>query len=84
MWVTDDGIVVRINGRSSVDDGTPARMELTNIKREAQDASLFEVPKGAELISAAPTPEEIRLQSEMDKLNQIPPESGAALPPVSR
>jgi hypothetical protein len=53
VWATDDGIIVRVVGRTSIDsDNTPARMELKNIVRGPQDAALFEIPAGMDMLSA--------------------------------
>jgi hypothetical protein len=53
VWATDDGIIVRMVGKTSIDtDAAPARMELKNIQRGAQDPSLFEVPTGMEVLTA--------------------------------
>lgn len=52
VWSTDDGIIVRVAGKATVDGGDqPARVELTNIARGPQDPSLFEVPQGTTVIS---------------------------------
>ncbi len=52
VWATDDGIVVRVIGKTSVDgDNPPARMELTNIVPGPQDAALFELPPGMAVLS---------------------------------
>jgi hypothetical protein len=53
VWATDDGIIVRVIGKTSIDsDSAPARMELKNIVRGPQDPSLFEVPAGLEVLTA--------------------------------
>jgi hypothetical protein len=53
VWATDDGIIVRVVGKTSIDgENAPARMELKNIMRGPQDAALFELPPGMELLSA--------------------------------
>jgi hypothetical protein len=53
VWATDDGIIVKMIGKTSIDsDNTPSRMELKNIQRGPQDASLFEVPAGLEVLTA--------------------------------
>jgi len=53
VWATDDGIIVKVVGKTSIDsDAAPSRMELKNIVRGAQDASLFEIPTGMELLTA--------------------------------
>lgn len=53
VWATDDGIIVRVIGKTSIDgDYPPARMELKNIQRGPQDAALFELPPGMDLLSA--------------------------------
>jgi hypothetical protein len=53
VWATDDGIIVRVVGKTSIDgDNAPARMDLKNIQRGPQDAALFELPPGMELLSA--------------------------------
>lgn len=52
VWATDDGIIVRVVGKTSVDgDGPPARMELKNIQPGPQEATLFEVPSGMTVLS---------------------------------
>jgi len=52
VWMTEDGIVVRVIGKTSVDsDSKPARMELKNIVRGPQDAALFELPQGMSILS---------------------------------
>jgi len=53
VWATDDGIIVRVVGKTSIDtDAAPSRMELKNIMRGPQDPSLFEVPAGLEVLTA--------------------------------
>ena len=53
VWATDDGIIVRVIGKTSIDsDSAPARMELKNIVRGPQDPALFEVPAGLEVLTA--------------------------------
>ena len=53
VWSTDDGIIVKAIGKTSVDgDNPPARMELHHIVRGAQDPSLFELPPGMSVLSA--------------------------------
>jgi hypothetical protein len=53
VWATDDGIIVKVIGKTSIDaDKPPSRMELKNIVRGPQDASLFELPPGMELLTA--------------------------------
>ncbi len=53
IWATDDGIVVKVIGKTSIDaDKPPSRMELKNIVRGPQDAGLFEIPSGMELLTA--------------------------------
>jgi hypothetical protein len=53
VWATDDGIVVKMIGKTSIDtDAAPSRMELKNIVRGAQDPALFEVPAGMEVLTA--------------------------------
>ena len=53
VWATDDGIIVKMVGKTSIDtDAAPSRMELKNIMRGPQDASLFEVPTGMEVLTA--------------------------------
>jgi hypothetical protein len=53
VWATDDGIIVRMVGKTSIDsDAAPSRMELKNIQRGPQDPSLFEVPAGLEVLTA--------------------------------
>lgn len=52
VWSTEDGIIVRMIGQTSIDgENPPARMELRNIKLGPQDAALFEVPQGIEVLS---------------------------------
>jgi hypothetical protein len=51
IWATDDGIIVRVVGKTSIDGDAFARMELKNIQRGPQDAALFEIPAGMELLS---------------------------------
>ena len=52
VWATEDGIVVRVIGSTSVDsDSKSARMELKNIVRGPQDAALFELPAGMSILS---------------------------------
>jgi len=81
VWATTDGIVARVIGKTSIDD-SPARMELKNVVRGAQDAALFEVPAGTEVLSAGadsdssgPTPAAPQAQAP-----QVPPP--AAAPPA--
>ena len=53
VWATDDGIIVKVVGKTSIDaDKAPAQMELKNIVRGPQDAGLFELPSGMELLTA--------------------------------
>lgn len=53
VWATDDGIIVKVVGKTSIDsDAAPSRMEMKNIVRGPQDASLFEIPSGMELLTA--------------------------------
>lgn len=74
VWSTDDGIIVRVIGKTSVDgDNPPARMELKNITRGPQDAALFEVPQGMEVLSA---------DSDSDT-PEAPPAPSSAAPPVA-
>jgi hypothetical protein len=52
VWCTDDGIIAKIVGKTSVDaDHPPARMELKNIKQGPQDGALFEIPTGMQVLS---------------------------------
>jgi hypothetical protein len=52
VWATDDGIIVRATGKTSLDpENPPARMELRNIVRGPQDPSLFELPAGMSVLS---------------------------------
>jgi hypothetical protein len=51
IWATDDGIIVRVVGKTSIDGDAVARMELKNIQRGPQDPALFEIPAGMELLS---------------------------------
>lgn len=54
IWATEDGIIVRIVGKTSVEaDIPPASMELKNIVKGPQDAALFEVPPGMSVLSAS-------------------------------
>ncbi len=50
-WVTDDGVVMRIEGRGP--EGEFA-MYLTGLSRGRQDAALFEMPAGAQLMPINP------------------------------
>jgi hypothetical protein len=53
VWTTDDGIVVRVVGKTLIDGvAAPARMELKNIARGPQDAALVELPPDMELLTA--------------------------------
>jgi len=52
VWCTDDGIIARVVGKTSLDaEYPPARMELKNITKGPQDAALFEVPPGMSILS---------------------------------
>ena len=52
VWSTDDGIIVRVVGKATVEgDDQSGRIELTNISRGPQDSNLFEVPQGTTVIS---------------------------------
>jgi hypothetical protein len=52
VWATDDGIVVKCVGKTSIDgDNAPASIELTHIARGPQDPALFEVPQGMTIMS---------------------------------
>jgi hypothetical protein len=52
VWSTDDGIIVRVVGKATVDGGDQSgRIELTNISRGPQDPNLFEIPQGTTVIS---------------------------------
>jgi hypothetical protein len=52
VWATDDGIIVRVVGKTSIDgDNAPARMELSNIQQGPQDGALFEIPPGMNILS---------------------------------
>jgi hypothetical protein len=52
VWSTDDGIIARVVGNTSLDaEYPPARMELKNITKGPQDAALFEVPSGMSILS---------------------------------
>ncbi|MHA1564405.1 MAG: hypothetical protein ACTSX7_03740 [Alphaproteobacteria bacterium] len=50
-WVTDDGIVMRMEGQGG--EGTFA-MYLEGLSRGPQDAALFELPAGAQVMPANP------------------------------
>lgn len=51
VWVSDDGIIVRMEGESEVDGTmTPTRMETTNLETGDQDAALFELPEGLQVM----------------------------------
>ncbi len=50
-WVTDDGIVMRVEGKGA--DGDFATY-LTEVSRGPQDAALFEVPEGAQTMPVNP------------------------------
>ena len=50
-WVTDDGIVMRIEGKGPEGDFA---MYLKGLSRGPQDAALFEMPAGAQLMPANP------------------------------
>ncbi len=51
VWTTDDGIVVRAIGKTSIEaDIPPDRMELHNISRGPQEAALFELPPGMSVL----------------------------------
>lgn len=50
-WVTDDGIVMRIEGKGPEGD---IAMYLKELSRGPQDAALFEMPAGAQLMPANP------------------------------
>ena len=57
VWSTDDGIVMRIVGKNPFDsEEPPGKIELSNVTRGPQDATLFEVPKGTEVFSAGGDP----------------------------
>ncbi|HTJ64120.1 MAG TPA: hypothetical protein VL899_09940 [Alphaproteobacteria bacterium] len=52
VWCTEDGIIAKIVGKTSLDfDSPPAKMELKNVKQGPQDAALFEVPPGMSVLS---------------------------------
>jgi hypothetical protein len=54
VWTTDDGIVVRAIGKTSIEaDIPPDRMELHNISRGPQEAALFELPPGMSILPLA-------------------------------
>jgi hypothetical protein len=48
IWMTDSGIVVKLDGTMTPADGKPAAgtLELANIRRERQDPTLFDLPRG--------------------------------------
>jgi len=52
VWATDDGIIVRVVGKASIDGGDQAaKVELSNVSRGPQDPTLFEVPQGMTVLS---------------------------------
>ncbi|HYC04491.1 MAG TPA: hypothetical protein VED40_14450 [Azospirillaceae bacterium] len=57
VWATSDGIYARVEG-AATDGGEPVRlrMELAEVKRGAQDPTLFELPPGTSLMSFDPIP----------------------------
>jgi hypothetical protein len=83
VWATDDGIVVRVVGNTSVDpDSPPSKMELKNIVKGPQDPSLFELPPGMSILSAggdSDTPESPAAANAPPAANAPSP---AALPPA--
>lgn len=57
IWSTADGIYVRMDGAVSDGEETvPMRMELSQIERGPQEASLFALPPGVQLMQLAPLP----------------------------
>jgi hypothetical protein len=50
-WVTDDGIAMRIEGKGPEGDFA---MYLKDLARGPQDAALFEMPAGAQIVPANP------------------------------
>jgi hypothetical protein len=75
VWATDDGIIVRVVGKTSIDgDNAPARMELKNVVRGPQDAALFEIPHGMDLLST---------ESESDTPQKAPAPTPASETPVA-
>lgn len=65
VWVTDDGIYARMDGR--ITDGTESAdvlMELSDVVRGSQEPSLFEVPEGMRVMDMGAmtgrTPEMLR------------------------
>ena len=84
VWATDDGIIVRVIGKTSIDaDNAPARMELKNIMRGPQDAALFEVPPGMDLLSAGGEPDTPPAPAPVSEAPSPAPAPGApvAAPP---
>lgn len=72
VWSTDDGIIVQIVGKASVEGGDqPARVVLTNISRGPQDPELFEVPQGTTIISP---------DTPVDATDGTPPATAGAAP----
>jgi hypothetical protein len=82
VWATDDGIIVRVVGKTSIDGvNAPARLDLKNIVRGPQDAALFELPPGMDLLSAesdSDTP--VRPPAPEAALSTAAPTPPAAMP----
>jgi hypothetical protein len=87
VWCTDDGIIVRVVGKTSLDaDYPPARMELKNITKGPQDAALFEVPSGMSILSTdgdSDTPEAPAPATPAPAATAAP-EPAAAPPPADK
>ncbi len=90
VWATDDGIIVRAIGKTSIDgDNPPARMELKNIVRGPQDASLFELPQGMEVLSPDSDSDVPQAQSATpppaaaQSTDAAPAQPPAAVPPAA-
>lgn len=86
VWCTDDGIIVRVVGKTSLDaEYPPARMELKNINKGPQDAALFEVPNGMSILSTdgdSDTPEPPASATPAPAATATPePAPAAAAPP---
>ena len=56
LWLTDQNIVLRIDGQTTASDGArtrPFRMKLEKLKVRPQRAELFEVPEGYEHVASS-------------------------------
>ena len=74
IWSTDDGIIVRVVGKASVEGGDQAaQVELTNVARGAQDPSLFEVPQDMKVISPDAPPDGPDAANQPDGTPAKPP-----------